>query len=53
MPMDTEAEILTALQGLAAAFTRHDIDAVMGFFAPDCSLDMPRGAEPHGTRFQA
>jgi ketosteroid isomerase-like protein len=24
----------------------------MSFFAPDCSLDMPRGSEPHGTRFQ-
>ena len=50
--MVTEAEILAALHGLAAAFNAHDIDAVMSFFAPDCSLDMPRGTEPHGTRFQ-
>ncbi len=50
--MDTEAEIMAALHGLAAAFNAHDIDGVMSFFAPDCSLDMPRGAEPHGTRFQ-
>ena len=50
--MDTEAEILAALHGLAAAFNAHDIDGVMSFFAPDCSLDMPRGTEPHGTRFQ-
>jgi ketosteroid isomerase-like protein len=50
--MDTEAEILAALQGLSAAFNAHDIDAVMSFFAPDCSLDMPRGPEPHGTRFE-
>jgi ketosteroid isomerase-like protein len=47
----SEIEILAALHGLAEAFNAHDIDAVMGFFAPDCSLDMPRGAEPHGTRF--
>lgn len=50
--MVTEAEILAALHGLAAAFNSHDIDGVMSFFAPDCSLDMPRGTEPHGTRFQ-
>jgi ketosteroid isomerase-like protein len=50
--MVTEAEILAALRGLAAAFNAHDIDGVMRFFAPDCSLDMPRGTEPHGMRFQ-
>jgi ketosteroid isomerase-like protein len=43
-------QILAALNGLAEAFNEHDIDKVMSFFAPDCSLDMPRGAEPHGTR---
>jgi ketosteroid isomerase-like protein len=50
--MVSEAEILTKLRQLAAAFNAHDIDAVMRFFAPDCSLDMPRGADPHGTRFE-
>jgi len=50
--MVTEAEILAALHGLAAAFNARDIDAVMSFFAPDCSLDIPRGTEPYGTRFQ-
>lgn len=50
--MNADAEILTALQGLAAAFNAHDIDGVMSFFAPDCSLDMPRGTEPHGARFE-
>ena len=39
------------LEGLADAFNSHDIDRVMSFFHPDCSLDMPRGSEPHGTRF--
>ena len=52
MPMATEAEILAALHGLAAAFNAHDIDGVVSFFAPDCTLDMPRGTEPYGTRFQ-
>ena len=40
----------TRLDGLAAGFNAHDIDAVMEFFAEDCSLDLPRGPEPHGTR---
>lgn len=52
MPTDREAEILAALHGLAAAFNAHDIDRAMQFFASDCSLDMPRGTEPHGARFQ-
>lgn len=46
-----EQGILQALDGLAAGFNAHDIDAVMQFFAEDCSLDLPRGPEPHGTRF--
>lgn len=50
--MVTEAEILAALHGIAAAFNAHDIDGVMSFFSPDCSLDMPRGTEPYGARFR-
>ena len=49
--MTSDSQILTALHGLAAAFNAHDIDGVMRWFAPDCSLDMPRGPLPHGTRF--
>lgn len=49
--MSDEARILEALDGLAAAFNAHDIDAIMEFFAEDCSLDLPRGPEPHGSRF--
>lgn len=49
--MTEEARILAALDGLAAAFNAHDIDAVMEFFAEDCSLDLPRGPHPHGSRF--
>jgi ketosteroid isomerase-like protein len=52
MPTNMHADILAALHGLAAAFNARDIDRVMQFFAPDCSLDMPRGKESHGTRFQ-
>jgi len=38
------------LEAIAAAFNRHDVDAVMGFFADDCVMDLPRGPSPWGTR---
>jgi ketosteroid isomerase-like protein len=40
------------LQAIAGAFNAHDLDAIMDFFADDCSLDMPRGREPWGQRFK-
>ncbi len=46
-----DAAILEALDSLAAAFNAHDIDQIMAFLADDCQLDMPRGPEPHGSRF--
>ena len=39
------------LEQLADAFNSHDLDRIMGFFADDCSLDMPRGSAPWGTRY--
>lgn len=33
------------------AFNRHDLDAIIGFFADDCVFYMPRGAGPRGDRF--
>ena len=38
------------LGSIAAAFNRHDVDAVMEFFADDCVMDGPRGSSPWGTR---
>jgi ketosteroid isomerase-like protein len=46
-----DASIRAVLDELSAAFNAHDIDRIMGFFAEDCSLDLPRGSEPHGSRF--
>ena len=37
------------LEAITDAFNAHDLDAIMEFFADDCSLDMPRGPEPWGT----
>ena len=33
------------------AFNRHDLDAIMGFFADDCVFYMPRGAGPRGNQY--
>ena len=38
------------LRAIVGAFNAHDLDAIMAYFAEDCSLDMPRGPEPWGQR---
>ena len=40
------------LTELCEAFNAHDLDRIMGFFAEDCVLEMPRGSEPWGSRFE-
>ena len=39
------------LKQFLEAFNRHDLDAIMEFFAEGCSMDMPRGPTPWGKRF--
>lgn len=39
------------LKSFLEAFNRHDLDAIMGYFADDCVLYLPRGARPRGDRF--
>ena len=39
------------MKAILDAFNAHDLDAIMEFFADDCSFDMPRGPEPWGQRF--
>ena len=39
------------LKAITDAFNAHDLNAIMEFFADDCSFDMPRGREPWGQRF--
>jgi len=39
------------LKQVLDAFNRHDLDAIMSFFADDCSFDFPRGPEHFGQRF--
>jgi ketosteroid isomerase-like protein len=40
------------LKAILDAFNAHDLNAIMEFFADDCSFDMPRGPEPWGARYE-
>ena len=39
------------LEAIAAAFDRHDLEAIMVHFAADAVFEGPRGSDPWGTRF--
>ena len=39
------------LKQILDAFNRHDLNAIMEFFAEDSVFDMPRGPDPWGQRF--
>lgn len=39
------------LQGFLDAFNRHDLDAIMDYFAEECVFYMPRGSAPRGDRY--
>ncbi|MEZ5816264.1 MAG: nuclear transport factor 2 family protein [Hyphomicrobiaceae bacterium] len=46
------ATIRELLDELCDAFNAHDLDRIMGMFADDCVLEMPRGDKPWGARFE-
>jgi len=50
MPDSTQHVPVATLQAITDAFNAHDLDAIMAFFADDCTLDMPRGPDPWGRR---
>ena len=39
------------MKGFLEAFNRHDLDAIMGYFADECVFYMPRGAGPRGDKY--
>ena len=39
------------LKSFLDAFNRHDLDAIMEYFADDCVFYMPRGAGPRGDSY--
>ena len=41
---------LETLEAIMKAFNTHDVDAIMEFFADDCTFDTSRGPEPWGRR---
>ncbi len=45
-------DIRSTLKQLCEAFNAHDLDRIMAFFADDCILEMPRGNQPWGSRFE-
>jgi ketosteroid isomerase-like protein len=42
---------METVKAILDAFNAHDLDAIMEFFADDCSLDLPCGPDPWGQRF--
>jgi ketosteroid isomerase-like protein len=49
---DSSGVTQAVLKGLLEAFNRHDLDAIMDYFADDCVLYLPRGSDPRGARFE-
>lgn len=47
----SEPVTVQLLQAFLDAFNRHDLDAIMDFFADECVFYMPRGAGPRGDMF--
>lgn len=50
--MTSQLVTVETLQSFLDAFNRHDLDAIMEFFAGDCAFFLPRGPEPWGRRFE-
>jgi len=48
--MSDSQNIDRTLRALVAAFNDHDLDRIMGHFADDCVLEMPRGPHRYGNR---
>lgn len=48
---DSHGASAETLKAITKAFNAHDLDAIMEFFAEDCSFDASRGPDPWGQRF--
>lgn len=47
----SDADRLDVLHQVLDGFNRHDLDAIMSFFADDCVFESPRGSDAWGRRF--
>jgi ketosteroid isomerase-like protein len=45
------ADAKRVIEAIAAAFDRHDLDAIMAHFADDAVFESPRGPDAWGQRF--
>lgn len=52
MASNTPSITQATLKSFLEAFNRHDLDAIMEYFADDCVLYLPRGSAPRGARFE-
>lgn len=48
----TQEPSVETLRAIADAFNRHDLDAIMAYFADDAVFEAPRGPDPWGRRFE-
>ena len=51
MTTSTQAVTVATFEEILEAFNRHDLDAIMAYFAEDAVLETPRGTDPWGTRY--
>jgi ketosteroid isomerase-like protein len=51
-PTRVQPVTVATLKAFVNAFNRHDLDAIMSFFADSCTLYTPRGPDPWGERFE-
>jgi len=49
--MQTQTLTTETLEAIADAFNRHDLDAIMSFFAEDAVFESPKGPDAWGRRF--
>lgn len=47
----SETVTVELLKGFLEAFNRHDLNAIMDYFADDCIFYMPRGVGPRGDQY--
>jgi ketosteroid isomerase-like protein len=47
----TNEVTVETMEEVLDAFNRHDLDAIMAYFAEDAVMEMPRGADPWGSRY--
>lgn len=49
---DRETVTEDTLKAFLEAFNRHDLAAIMTFFTEDCRVELPRGPDPWGRRYE-